>query len=41
MNPTGNAAAASFQPYRNTLLADEFIPGTRTRNGRWNVNSSE
>jgi hypothetical protein len=41
MKPTGNATTVSLQPCRNTLLADEFVLDTKTRNWRWNVNSSE
>ena len=40
MKLTGNATAASLPPRRNTLLADELVPGARTRNWHWNFNDS-
>ena len=41
MNRTGNATAATLPPCRDTPLADEFVPGARSRNGCWSVNTPE
>jgi hypothetical protein len=41
MKPTGNATAAPPPQRRNALIADEFVPVARTRNGCLNVNTPE